>query len=435
MSQMRAILGLTLLFISVCGLQAQNGWNWPEDKTTAEEKNVMYTDSYRQGDYGTALPPLAWLHTNAPDLNPSIYINGAKIYEGLASKETDAAKKAEFQAKALEMYDLRIKYFNEEAKVINYKASSAYKFYRGNKEKYEETLKLFEKATEMNGNNLFDGNTIAYMDIIRRYQKNGGSLTDDDILDRYDQISGILEHKKSANPSKAEKFETMQGQIDGMLSEIVTVDCGFVENNLGPKFKAEPTNIKLAKKIIKLSLTGKCTGSDLFLDAAKSVFEQEPEFGLAKVIGVKCRADGDNACASKYLNQALTLTEDNTKRGEVYLELGDLESRKGAKSTGRDLYRKAIGADPSLAGKAFTKIGNLYYGSYNNCKAGVSKVTDRAVFIAAYEQYKKAGNTSMMNKMREQFPSQEEIFLEGKKIGDNVSVGCWVNETVALQKR
>ena len=435
MIQMKIILGLALFFVCSCTLYAQNGWNWPEDKLKAEEKNVLYTDAYRTAQYDLALEPLAWLHENAPDLNPSIYINGAKIYEKLAEKETDAAKKAEYQDKALEMYDLRIKHFQEEAKVLNYKASSAYKFYRGNKGKYEEMIELFEKATEMNGNNLFDGNTIAYMDIIRRYQTSGGTLTDEDILKRYDQISGILDHKKTANPTKADKFENMQGQIDAMLSEIVTVDCGFVENNMGPKFKAQPSDLKLAKKIIKLSLTGKCTSSELFLEAAKAVFDQEPEFGLAKVIGVKCRADGDNACANKYLNQALQLTEDNTKRGEVYLELGDMENKKGAKSSARNLYRKAIAADPSLAGKAFTKIGYLYQGSFNDCKAGVSKVADRAVYIAAYEMFERAGNSNMMAKMKEQFPSGEDIFLQGNKEGDTITVGCWINETVTLQKR
>ena len=157
------------LFSSI--LNAQNGWNWPEDKATAQERNAMYTDAYKTGDYAASLDHLVWLHENAPDLNPSIYINGLKIYEGLATKEQDPAKKLALQEKALEMYDLRIKYFNQEANVLNRKASTAYKFFRANADKYPELLDLFEKALELNGDKLFDGNTIAYMDIIRRYQR------------------------------------------------------------------------------------------------------------------------------------------------------------------------------------------------------------------------------------------------------------------------
>ena len=427
--KMNAKLTLILMFLAVSGAFAQNGWNWPEDKTTAEEKNVLYTDAYKTGNFQGALEPLTWLHENAPNLNPSIYINGAKIYEGLAKKEQDAASKQVLQGRALEMYDLRIKYFNQEANVLNRKASSAYKFFRANKEKYPELLELFDKALELNGPKFFDGNTVAYMDIIRRHQKTGGKLTDDDILDRYDRISSVLSTKKG------EKYVTMQGQIDGMLSEIVTVDCNFVEQNLGSKYKNDPTNTKLAKKIIQLSLSGKCTDSPLFMDAAKGVFEAEPDFGMAKVIGLKCKGNGDNTCAKEYLNKALGLTEDNTKKGEVYLALGGLEAERGARSSARDFYRKAVSADPSLAGKAYGSIGNLYFTSFNACKAGVSKVDDRGCYLAAYEMFKRAGNTSAMKRAKDQFPSKEEVFLEGKAVGSQLSVGCWIGESVTIQTR
>ncbi len=424
--KMNAKLTLILMFTAV---SAMAQWNWPEDKATAEEKNVLYTDAYKTGNFEGALVPLGWLHENAPDLNPSIYINGAKIYEGLASKAQDAASKESYQDKALTMYDLRIKYFNQEANVLNRKASSAYKFFRGNKQKYPELLELFDKALDLNGPKFFDGNTVAYMDIIRRHQKNGGSLTDEDILDRYDRISGSLANKKG------DKYETLQGQIDGMLSEIVTVDCNFVEENLGTKFKAEPSNTKLAKKIIQLSLSGKCTDSDLFMSAAKGVFEAEPDFGMAKVIGLKCKGNGDNACASQYLNKALDLTEDNTKKGEIYLALGGLEYERGAKSKARDYFRRAVSVDPSLAGKAYTSIGNLYFTSYNSCKVGKSKVDDRGCYLAAYEMFKRAGNSSAMKRAKDQFPSKEDIFLEGKSTGESLTVGCWIGESVTLLAR
>ena len=182
----------------------------------------------------------------------------------------------------------------------------------------------------------------------------------------------------------------MQDKIDEMLLEVVTVDCNYVEQNLGSKLKAEPDNLKVAKKIIQLSLTGKCTDSEIFMTAAKVVFEAEPDYKLAKVIALKCKGNGDNTCTVDYLNKALELTEDNTEKGEVYLILGAMQSNSGAKSMARNYFRKAVGADPSLAGKAYTSIGNLYFGSYNECRKGESKVEDRACYMASYEMYKKS---------------------------------------------
>jgi len=70
---------LALLIVT---FKAQAQFNWPEDRATAEEKNAFYTDNMKSGNYKATIPALQWLMNNAPDLNPSIYINGAKIYEG-----------------------------------------------------------------------------------------------------------------------------------------------------------------------------------------------------------------------------------------------------------------------------------------------------------------------------------------------------------------
>lgn len=420
---------LFFFFLVIPIASAQNGWNWPEDKATAQEKNALYTDAYKSRDFAGALNHLTWLHENAPDLNSSIYINGQKIYESLANQEQDPDKKMAYQEKALETYDLRIKYFNKEANVLNRKASTAYKYFRSTPDKYLELLETFEKALELNGSNIFDGNTIAYMDIIRRYKRGGGDLTDDDILERYDKISQVLSSKQGDN------IKTMQNKIDEMLLEIITVDCNYIETNLGAKLKAEPDNIKVAKRIIQLSLSGKCADSEVFMTAAKTLFDAEPEFGMAKVIALKCKGKGDNACTLDYLNRALDLTENNQEKGEVYLILGAMQVSSGAKSMARTYFRKAASADPSQMGKAYTSIGNLYFNSIRDCKAGKSKVEDRGCYMAAYEMYKKAANNSGMARAKQQFPLKEEVFLEGKSVGDSMTVGCWIGETVTIQTR
>ena len=429
---MKTFLGLVLLCTALLAsvtITAQNGWNWPEDKATAQEKNALYTDALKNENYPEAQKHLDWLLENAPDLNTSIYINGQKIYEGLSEQEQDAAKKAAYQERALEMYDLRIKYFNKEASVLNRKASTAYKYYRNNPEKYEELLDLFEKALELNGKNFFDGNNIAYMDIIRRYEKGDGDLSDEDILERYDKITEVLSQKEGDN------IESMQSKIDEMLLEVINVDCDYVENALGEKLKADPQNTKLAKRILQLSLSGKCADSDVFMLAAKTVFEAEPDHGLAKVIALKCKGNGDNQCAKEYLDKALELTDDNNDKAEVYLILGAMQASAGAKSMARNYFRQAAAASSSVAGKAYTSIGNLYWESFNDCKQGKSKVDDRACYLAAYEMYKKAGNTSGMERAQQQFPSKEEVFLEGKSVGSAHAVGCWIGENVTIQTR
>lgn len=426
------------LFMSIAFINqsmGQGDWKWPEDKATAETKNALYSDALKSDKYRVAANHLSWLLQNAPDLNPSIYINGAKIYAGLAEQEKDKAKQTVFADSALLMYDLRIKYFNDEADVLNRKAYEAYKYYRGESSKYQELLDMYTKTFDLNKNNVMGVNTISYMDIIRRAKLSGVELSDEEIIEKYDLIISILDHK-IADPKESNKqvYEGYKGTIDAMLAEIVTVDCNFIENNLGPKLRANPEDLQTAKKIISFSLTGKCTDTPLFMEAAKIVHKKEPNYAIARVIALRAKADGDMETATTHFEEALTLTDQNTQKAEIYMELADIASKKGQKSTARDLALKAVGTDPSKS-EAYTFIGDLYFKSYEQCKAGKDIVEDRGVFLAAYEMYKRGGASSRMQSAKEQFPSAEEIFTYNKEVGQSMTVGCWINETVTIQKR
>src|SRR5210317_760651 len=189
-------LTLLVFLFGFSYLAAQTpGWNWPEDRQTAEEKNVMYSDMMKLGNYKNAVAPLTWLLVNAPDLNESIYINGAKIYENLEESEKDESKKKIYQDSAILMYDLRIQYFNDEAAVLNRKAFTAYKFYKDDKEKYQDLFELYQKTFELNQNKVWDQNLLSYMDIVRRYKLTGGNITDEQILEIYDEIVEIIQFK------------------------------------------------------------------------------------------------------------------------------------------------------------------------------------------------------------------------------------------------
>ncbi|MFY0650901.1 MAG: tetratricopeptide repeat protein [Cyclobacteriaceae bacterium] len=427
----QVIFGLIFLLASFA-VQAQPGWNWPADVETAKEKNALYTDALKSNQYTTAIESHSWLLENAPNLNKSLYINGAKIYEGLAKKEADAAKKVEYQDKALSMYDLRIEHFGDEGNVLNRKAFVAYKYYKGNKSKYKDLLDLYDRTFTLNGDNTLDNNLVAYMDVIRRFKLSGGDISDETVIEKYGIVSDVIDAKikKGKNVERLKKY---QENVDKLLTATVTVDCKFVENNLGPKMK-ETGDLNMAKKVFGLMLTGKCTDSPLFLEAAVLLFEKEPDFGLAKVIAVKHSSAGELDKAHEYYDKAIEYSDDDLKKAEIYYSKAQLYSNKGQKSAARTHARKALAIDPSMK-DAYSMIGNLYMQSYEECRQGVSKVDDRLVFIAAFNQYQKAGNSQMMQNAKEQFPSIGEIFELGLTEGQVMNCGCWINESVKLARR
>ena len=413
------------------------GWNWPEDRKTAEEKYVLYTDMYNLGNYKAADAPLTWLLKNAPDLNPSLYINGAKIFENLAESEKDPAKKKNYADSCLLMYDLRTKYFDEEANVLNRKAFYAYKFKYDDKSYYQQLFDLFHKAFVLNKNEFLDNNLVAYMDVIRRYKLAGGKITDEQVLEMYDSLSDVIDYKIQEANQKGKSTDflnTSLDQVNNLLTTIINVSCDFIEKNMLPKLRENPNDIKMAKNVFKLAFAEKCMDSKAFLESAVLVQKGDPTYGMAKLVGDRYLILEDYDNALKYYNEALTLTDENTKKADLYLKEADIHTRTGQKPTARDEAQMCLKADPSKS-ECYTVIGNLYFNSFNECRQNVNPVADRAVYIAAYEMYRKAGNREGMAAAKAQFPSNEDIFTYNMHVGDPIKVGCWIDEVVTIQKR
>lgn len=424
------IIGLSgLLLFNTANAQ----WNWPDDRAKAEEKNALYTDSFKQGNYRAAANHLSWLLINAPDLNKSIYINGVKIYDGLASEASDDAKRIVYQDSVLLLYDLRIKYFGEEGNVLNRKAYDAYKYYKGDNDRYDELFTLFKSTFELNGNKVMDINLLPYMDVVRRYKISGGNITEEDVLDIYEEIVKITNYKIDQEKN-VERLKLVLDKVNELLVSTIDVDCDFVENTLGPKLKEEPDNLKLAKNILRLGFAGKCVDSDVFLEGAKVVQKNEPEYGLAKLIGQTAASKKDFDTAIKYLEESVDLTDDNTKKADSYYSLAVIQTNLDRKVSARDYARKAVAADPTKK-DAYKLIGNLYFNSFNECKGGENPVHDKAIYIAAYEMFRLAGDGAGMSRAKSQFPTMEEIFTWDMHEGDSYKVGCWINETVSIKKR
>src|SRR5680860_1277927 len=184
---------LGLLSFAMTGLsQAQDNWNWPSDtkmEARAREYNAVYNDYLKAGKFIPATKPLSWLLENTPDLNEAIYINGVKVYAGAAEAATDEAQKKMYEDSVIAIYDKREELYKNEDKWIENKAYYAYKFYRDDKEKVADAAAMFDRALEINGT-LTPDLVGAYFDLIYRNYAYNKAYTADEVLAKYEQLSG-----------------------------------------------------------------------------------------------------------------------------------------------------------------------------------------------------------------------------------------------------
>jgi tetratricopeptide (TPR) repeat protein len=425
---------------------ATTGWaqckeiKWPEDKKKAEECVALWGDALKAGgNLKSAVPAIQWMLTNAPQWNTKLYIDGVTLYDKLADAETDPAKKKVLVDSLLLLHDLRVKNCGDEINVMNRKAYASYKYNIKNKEQLEGLLALYDKVFEISGTNVTDGNLVAYMTTVKANRVYLKKITDDEIIQRYDKIIAVTDAKIAAakTPADADKLKGYKEAVDALLISMVKVDCDFVKKNLAPKFRQNPNDLALAKKIFKFMLEGKCTEDPLWLEAGEAIHKLSPDkdFGLLKALAASNIAKDNYNRAEELLKEALTIpTLTNNEKAEAQRYMGSIEAKKKNYSAARELFRQAAANNPNDK-ESWEKIGDLYYNSFDECAKRKSHAEDRLVYLAAYEMYQKSGNAAAIARAKAQFPSKEEIFELNWTKGSSQRVGCWINETVIIQTR
>jgi tetratricopeptide (TPR) repeat protein len=265
-----------------------------------------------------------------------------------------------------------------------------------------------------------------------------GSLTDEQILTRYDKLMAVIDAKiakvqQEGKTADIDKYKKIKANIDDKLIKMVPVNCNFVKKNLEPKFRANPKDLALAKKIFKFMLEDNCADDPLWLDAALVIHETEKDCGLAKNLGKRFIAT-DLAKAEGFFKEAQTLCTSPNDKADILILLGAVEAKKNNSRAARELFRQAGAANPANK-DSFEKIGDLYMNACDECCKRVSKAEDRLIYIAAYDMYARAGNQQKMASARAQFPSVTELFELNWKEGEKKTISCWVGETVTLRTR
>ncbi|MFT6826881.1 MAG: tetratricopeptide (TPR) repeat protein [Roseivirga sp.] len=432
---------LLTVVILLTGYSAMAQFKWPEDpekRKDAQEKWTMFSDSEKSGNYEAAKPHFEYLLANYPDVGESLYIKGIQIWdEAFESAKTDADK-LKAADKVMSLYEKRFAVYPESKKEnIARKANSAFRYYYKDSDKTKYLLDLFKVAYELEGNEAFYSLGRYYMNIAALAFARDIGITEDEILSIYDRCIEHIDYQiskaKAANKS-TKSMEAVKDFVDDKLAQLNLIDCDFIIEKLVPEFKVDPQNAELAKKIFAQAFNGGCTDAEWFVDVSERVFEADPNYGVAYLLGSRFSQSKEYDKSKSYYRKAVDLTQDNTDKGKALKQIATIERLAGEKAEARKVAKEAAAIDPTLKEEMYTIIGDMILSS-TECDQKQSQVQDRARFIVAYDYYLQGGNQLKANQAKSYFPSQGEIFTEGKELGDNVVVGCWIQEKVTLQKR
>lgn len=434
---MKTILISSLLLIINTALIAQcTEWNWPADRKLAEEKVALLQDAIREKKYKQAVKPLGWLLTNSPTLNSNIYIQGATVYEELVGREKNVAVKKRYVDSLLLMYDLRMQYCGDVAHVLPRKTSAAFRLLINGTDA-NRVLPLFDTLMAKYPQEISDGMLLPFIQTVVVNRQKFKTLSDNEIVSRYDKLVKLVNARiKAAGTDTKRKASLIKirKDIDTWLFKVIKPDCDFVRVKLAPEFTKNPADSVLAKRIFAYMLQGKCTEDPLWLKAALVVYQNERDFVLGKNIALRYFTMDSLMTSHKYFNSALNDAKSQPDSAEVYYYKGAIEAKQNQKAQSREYFLKAVQLDNTKK-EAFEKIGDLYIDSFKECARLEHQADDRAVYIAAYQYYARAGNTRKMSIAKQSFPSREELFVLNYHVGDKIKINCWINEEVTFMTR
>ena len=226
---MRKLLTI-LLLMSV----AYHGWsqkvgcsnNWPSNKAKAEEQLAVYTAALKQQNYRGALPGIQWFLKNAPNWDTKLYVDGADVYNKLASMEKDPSKKQVLVDSLMWMYDERVKRCGDEVTVLNRKATYAGLYNGQNKQRAPEVLALYEKVLDISDVNVSDNVLESYFRMVYSNFMLVRNLDSQQVQDKYQKIQAAIDKKIAAYNDKgkkgeAERLKATKANVDELFNKMV----------------------------------------------------------------------------------------------------------------------------------------------------------------------------------------------------------------------
>jgi tetratricopeptide (TPR) repeat protein len=430
---------LLLLFIGMIGsinIQAQQPYE--NEKYGSDSLSRMICAGYlsTMGEfvkiqtYEYAYMPWSYTFRNCPEASKNIYIHGEKILDYKINKAKNEVDKQAYIDTLLLLYDQRIEYFGEEAKVLGKKGIDLINYRR---DAVEEAYAVFQKAFEFGGNKTDAAVLATFIGTSTILFKTNKIERDEMINNYFDVMDALDSQTKSANATKAKE------SVERNFVESGAADCEVLIDILTLKYEANAQDIELLRKITVLLKQSKCQESDLFVKVSEALYALDPsaESGANLAMIFASRNEFEKSIA--YYTKAIEIETDSFMKAGYYYQLAAIAMKNKNYFEVKKYANKAINLKPDY-GKAYILIGNAYAASSSSC--GNTNFEKAAVYLVAVDKFILARSldnsvseeaTNLINRYSTYFPNNEDAFFEGYTDGKSYTVGCWINETTTIR--
>ena len=411
----------------------------------------LFTEFFKQGDYSSALPHWKVLRNTFPKSTLNIYIQGAKMYEGLIEDAETDAERDKLLDEYMKMFDARIEYFGNEGYVLGRKGTAwlKYKLHADNTDSLEEDdlvkihktgFEYLSKSVEIQGTESEPPVLVLLMQTTVALYKLG-EIEKEQVVTNYERCTEIANSIIAESDNESE-VETTKEQVIPYIEEIFgksgAADCDVLVKIFSAEFEENSNDIDYIKTMLRRLGRANCTESELFAKATEKLYELEPSAEAAFNMARRYIRNGDIAKAKEYYKMAMEQETDQELLASYYLQYAKVMYSESAYAEARTYARKALDIQSDNC-EAYMLIGNIYVSASQ--KFSGTTLEKSAVFWLACDYFAKARRSddcsieasSNLSKYKKYFPNKEEAFMENLKEGATYHVGGWINENTKVR--
>ena len=393
-----------------------------------------YQQFFRMELYDLAYDSFWKAMNNCPESSEKMYIDGVTMYRAFIDSVGEGPASEGLIDTLMLIYDRRLQYFGGEGNVLGRKGRDLLAYRGEDIEQVELAYGMLEKSIGLQGPESQEATLVVFV-TASAVLNNEGKLGDDQVVENYFRVLGILDEMKGSRLRR----ERTREQIDEIMLKEDMLSCEALDRYFEPLMEDHGNDKASLKRVIDIYALAACDRSDLYLTASENLYQLEPLPESARNLALLFVARDSNEKAASYLKEAVSNEEVNPEtRAQWLYELAVVSMALNQHCEAVGYAREAISLKSDF-GKAYIVLGDAIIESRVTLGDEFQQST---AFWAAADMFRKAGtvdpsvledSTPRLEYATGQFPSAEDIFFRDLKEGGTYRVGGCIDESTTVR--
>ena len=454
--RIKALIALFALTASAAmaqkGVEDGSRFGHGQDSIDCLNNISLYSENLKTKNFPDAYTYWKKVFADAPVSRHSLYTDGVTILKNLIASTKVLDERRAYADTLMLVYDQQLQYLDK----LNLLRKTPWTDYYVKGEKAHNYLTYYPRMD----------NNVAY-DMLREVIEMAGDKNQYYIIGDYMKVSlakfqadethreqfiqdytisseyiASIENKvknmSNPNPQLIEAVEKIKGNVDGYFINSGAAECSQLEAIYAPKVDANKDNVEELTKIVGLMEKLGCTESDVYFTASEYAHAITPSAKSAVGCANRYLKRGDLAKSVEYYDQAIELDTVAENKADYCYKVAVILNSDRQLSKAKSYVTRAISLNANK-GVYYILLANIYAAApqwndeplLDKCKYFV--VLDRLYQAKRVDESVAEEVNKMIAAYSTHTPSKEQLFMLGKKEGEQIYVGGLINETTTIR--